>query len=84
MSNGNKTNFYYLATEVICILKPVDQKVILPRVITLPHFPLHVCMYVCMYVCVYVYMYMLVYVCVYIYTYIIYPFYKQYIAISLF
>ena len=39
-SNGSRTSF--LSNDVICIPKPVDRKIILPRVITLPHFPLHV------------------------------------------
>ena len=40
MSFGSRTNFSYLSNGVICILKQVDRKLILPRVITLPHFPL--------------------------------------------
>ena len=40
MSNGSRTNFCYLSNDSICILKPVDRKIILPRVITLPHCPL--------------------------------------------
>ena len=40
MSNGSRTNFCYLSNDAISILKPVDRKIILPRVITLPHFPL--------------------------------------------
>ena len=40
MSNGSRTNFCYLSNDATCILKPVDRKLILPRVITLPHFPL--------------------------------------------
>ena len=39
MFNGSKTNFCYLLNGAICILKSVDRKIILPRVITLPHFP---------------------------------------------
>ena len=39
MSNGSRTNFCNLSNDAICILKPVDRKIILPRVITLPHFP---------------------------------------------
>ena len=38
MSNGSRTNFYYLSNDVICILRPADRKTIFPRVITLPHF----------------------------------------------
>ena len=34
------TNFCYLSNYVLCVPKPVDRKIILPRVITLPHFPL--------------------------------------------
>ena len=41
MSNGSRTNFCYLTNDAICILKPVDRKIILPHVITLTHFPLH-------------------------------------------
>ena len=41
MSNGSRTNFRYLSNDAICIIKQVDRKIILPRVITLPHFPLH-------------------------------------------
>ena len=40
MSNGSRNNFCYLSNDAICILKLVDRKIILPRVITLPHFPL--------------------------------------------
>ena len=40
MSNGSRTNLCYLSNDAICILKPVDRKIILPRVIILPHFPL--------------------------------------------
>ena len=40
MSNGSRTNFCYLINEVICIPKPVDRKIILLSVITLPHIPL--------------------------------------------
>ena len=39
MCNGSRTNFCYLSNDAICILKPVDRKIILLRVITLPHFP---------------------------------------------
>ena len=38
MSNGSKTNFCYISNDVIRILKPVDRKISLPRLITLPHF----------------------------------------------
>ena len=40
MSNVSRTNFCYLSNDVICIPKRVDRKIILPRVITLRHFPL--------------------------------------------
>ena len=40
MSNGISTDFCYFSYDVICILKPVDRNITLPRVITLPHFPL--------------------------------------------
>ena len=40
MSTGGKTNCYYLSNDVFCILKYVNRKITLPRVITLPHFPL--------------------------------------------
>ena len=33
-------NFCSLSNDVICMLKPVGPKITLPRVITLPHFPL--------------------------------------------
>ena len=32
-----------ISNDVICILKPVDRKITLPRVITLPCFLLHTC-----------------------------------------
>ena len=35
------TNFCYLSNDAICLLKPVDRELTLPRVITLPHFPLY-------------------------------------------
>ena len=41
MPNGSRTNFCYLSNDAIYILKPVDRKIILPSVITLPHFPLN-------------------------------------------
>ena len=41
MSNSSKTNFRSISNDVICILKQVGPKITLPRVITLPHFPLH-------------------------------------------
>ena len=41
MSNGS--SYCYLSYDVICILRLVDQKTTLPRVITLLHFPLRDC-----------------------------------------
>ena len=48
MSNVStcRTNFCYLSNDVICIPKPVDRKIILPRVITLPHFLQHIVCYI--------------------------------------
>ena len=44
MSNSTigMTNFSSLSNDDICILKLVGPKITLPRVITLPYFPLHV------------------------------------------
>ena len=41
----SSTNFCYLSNDaiMICILKLVDRKIILSRVMTLPHFPLLLC-----------------------------------------
>ena len=38
--NSSKTKFCYLLNDVICILKPVDRKINLPRVTLSPHFSL--------------------------------------------
>ena len=40
MSNSSRADFCYLSNDAICILRTVDRKIILPCVITLPHFPL--------------------------------------------
>ena len=40
MSNSSMTSFCLLSNDVICMLILVGPKTTLPRVFTLPHFPL--------------------------------------------
>ena len=39
------TNLYSSSYDLICMLKPECPKITIPRVITLPHFPLHLSTY---------------------------------------